>query len=267
MSVATILDPHTGKAKGAEHHPILSPKGIPITMEDNYQRGWRGGHLSEQEPLSSLFDGLPDHIQLMLSKSRGDSGPFAGMRPPTADRSIYEVCRYWIIADTGITAAAEAIMVPAFVFGASEMQVGSTVHMMLIGSHSAAATPGTFIFRMRWGGVAGALWATSTTLTPSNTAAATTQSFILDWWMTVRSIGTTGTAWCQGNVQLPSLLLAAATSTQVVTYLANLQIPATGAAVGANTDFTQAYGPSPTYQPSLGTATLTTHLCFLENLN
>ncbi len=257
-----VLDPKTGQR--ARPPKLLSPRGMPFVSEDNYGLGWRGGELSDTRP---DLDALPDHIQEMLAKSAGRIGPFAGMRPPTADHSMYEVLRYWITADTSLTAAAEAIMVPAYSFGGSEMQVGTALKYTLIGSHSAASTPGTFTFRMRWGGVTGSLWATSGTLTPSNTAAATTVGFILEYWMDVRSIGASGTAWCQGRIEMPSLLLAAATSTQVVTYLQNTQIPPTGAAISANTDFTQINGPSPTYQPSLGTATLTTHIAFLECMN
>lgn len=263
-----LLDPYTGKPNGEDVLPILSPRGVPITMEDNYRRGWRGGDLGGQPSTKSLMDGLPDHIQEMLAKSRGDSGPFAGMRPPMNDHSNYEVLRYWITADTSITAAAEAIMVPAFNFGTSEMNVGSSLKMTLVGSQSVNATPGTFIYRMRWGGVAGALQATGPTITPSNSATVTTQSFVLEYWMTVRSTGATGTMWTQGNLQCAGFLLAAATSTQVVTYLTSqCQIPSQTAAVGASTDFTAQAGPSPTYQPSASTANCTTHLAFLECLN
>lgn len=259
-----LLDGYTGKVRGPDVAAILGPNGQPLTMEENYKRGWRGAELSDTRP---YLDQLPDHIQELLAKSSGKVGPFAGMQQPRFDKSMYEVLRYWIVADTSITAAAEAIMVPAFNFYNSEMQVGTGLHYTLIGSHSEAATPGTFIFRMRWGGVGGALQVTSATLTPSNTAAATTNGFVLEFWGTVRTVGAAGTAWWQGHLDMPSLLLAAATGTQISTYLLNLEIPATGAAVGAATDFTAALGPSPTYQPSLGTATLTTHLAFLECMN
>lgn len=263
--------------------------GPPVT---NFERGWTGGTV-RGGPIPDLSV-LSGDAQDMLAMRFGDDGPFGrseesiyrelrrlpdyikanleagkswrdrGTQPPVADHSMYEVLRYWIIADTSVTAAAETIMVPAFNFGPSEMQVGTCLKMTLVGSQSEAATPGTFIYRMRWGGVAGALQVTSSTLTPSNSATATTNGFILEYWMTVRSIGATGTMWTQGRIESPSLLLAAATGTQISTYLLNCQIPATGAAVGAPTDFTQANGPSPTYQPSLGTANETTHMAFLE---
>lgn len=267
MSNATILNPHTGKVEGVDVSPLLSVRGIPLTHEENYRRGWRGGDLSNQPSDKSLMDGLPDHIQEMLKKSKGDYGPFAGLRPPTADSSMYEVMRYNIIADTALTAAAEAIMVPAFNFYNSEMTVAKHLVMTLVGSQSLNATPGTLTYRMRWGGVGGSIQVTSATLTPSNSATATTNGFVLQYWMTVRSTGVTGTMWCQGQLANPALLLAAATGTQLSTYLLNLQIPATGAAIGASTDFTVAGGPSPTYSPSASTANCTTHVAFLECMN
>lgn len=264
-----LLNPYTGKPEGEEIHPILSERGIPITQEDNFKRGWRGGVLSEQPSTKELMDGLPDHIQEMLSKSAGRIGPFAGLRGPTADSSIYEVCRYSIVADTSITAAAETIMVPAFNFYNSEMSVNKCIKMTLIGSQSAAVTtPGTFIMRMRWGGVAGALQATSSTFAPTGTQVITTQSFTLEYWMTVRSSGAAGTLWCQGRWDCPGFLETTPASTTImVAYLKNTQIPTSAAAVGAAIDFTAALGPSPTYQPSLTTANCTTHLAFLEAMN
>lgn len=260
-----ILDPYTGQVVGEDVAQLLGPSGQPWTLEDNYRNGWRGGHLSATKP---DFDLLPDSVQKWLRLSSGKEGPFAGMRPPMNDHSNYEVLRYWIVADTSITASGEAIMVPAFNFGASEMNVGTSLKMTLIGSQSVNATPGTFIYRMRWGGVAGAVQATGPTITPSNSATVTTQSFILEYWMTVRSIGATGTMWCQGNLQCSAWNLAASTGTQIVTYLTSqMQIPSTAAAIGANTDFTAVAGPSPTYTPSASTANCTTHICMLECLN
>lgn len=264
----TLLNPHTGKPEGLSAAALLSERGVPVALEGNYQRGWRGGQLSDQASQKSLMDGLPDHILEMLAKSRGEIGPFAGMRPPMADHSNYEVLRYWITADTSLTAAAEAIMVPAFNFGPSELNVGSCIKLTLLGSHSINATPGTFIYRMRWGGVAGALQATGPTITPGNSATVTTQSWLLEYWMTVRSMGATGTIWCQGRLEDAGFLLAASTGTQIVTYLTSqMHIPSQAAAIGASTDLTVAAGPSPTYQPSASTATLATHLCFLECMN
>lgn len=261
-----VLDPYTGKAKPEPPPQIVSRNGVPFTMEDNYRRGWRGGLLSDTRPDT---DQLPDHIQEMLAKSSGRVGPFAGMRPPTADRSMYEVLRYWITADTSITAAAETIMVPAFNFGNSELQVGSCIKYTLIGSQSfAVTTPGTAIMRMRWGGVAGALQATSATLAPTGTQITTTASFALEYWMTVRTVGTAGTLWCQGRWEVPgSLETTPGSTTIMVTYLKATQIPPTGAAIGAAIDFTAALGPTPTYQSSVTTANCTTHLAFLELQN
>jgi hypothetical protein len=259
-----LLDPRTGRPERPPQ--VLSPRGVPITLEENYKRGWRGGELGGEPE----FDRLPDHIQEMMAKSRGDVGPFAGMRPPTNDRSMYEVLRYWIVADpAALTAAAEAIMVPAFNFGPSELQVGSCLKYTLIGSLSAAVTtPGTFIFRLRWGGVAGALQVTSATLAPTGTQVITTASFTLEYWVTVRSTGAAATAWTQGRFECPGTLETTPASTTImVTYLKGCQMPATGAAVGASFDSTAALGPTPTYQPSLTTASLTTHLAFLECMN
>jgi hypothetical protein len=183
---------------------------------------------------------------------------------------MYEVLRYWITVDPApLTAAAEAIMVPAFNFYNSELQVGSCIKYTLIGSQSfAVTTPGTAIMRMRWGGVAGALQATSATLAPTGTQVITNASFTLEYWMTVRSIGAAATLWCQGRWDFPGALETTPASTTImVTYLKATQIPPTGAAIGAAFDQTAALGPSPTYQPSLTTASMTVHLAFLECMN
>lgn len=261
-----LLDPYTGQARGPVVPPILSERGVPLTHEENFRRGWRGGDLSSGKP---DLDMLPDHIVELLLKSGGLIGPFAGARPPTADKSLYEVCRYWIIAGTTITTAAEAIMVPAFNFYNSEMSQGAVLKYTLVGSLSqAVTTPGTMIYRMRWGGVAGALQATSRTMAPTGTQVVTTVSFILTYWMSVRSVGAAATLWCQGKWDCPGTLETTPASTTImVTHLKDQQIPFTAAAIGAAFDSTAALGPSPTYQPSLGTATLVTNLAFLELLN
>lgn len=279
-----VLDPYTGKPKSAPVRQVVSERGVPLTMEDNYRRGWNGpatepDYSKMPQSIQNLieqkygpdgpFARLPEHIQENLLKSSGEYGPYAGMRPPMMDHSNYEVLRYWITADTTLTAAAEAIMVPAFNFGSSEMQVGTSLKFTLIGSQSfAVTTPGTAIMRLRWNGVAGALQATSATLAPTGTQVTTNASFTLEWWMTVRSVGAAGTAWTQGRWQVPgSLETTPASTTILVTYLKTEQIPATGAAVGAATDFTAVAGPTPTYQPSLATASMTTHLAMLECMN
>jgi hypothetical protein len=286
---AVLLDPYTGKPGRQPARQVLSERGVPIHLEDNFRRGWRGGKLdTDASPdlgklppsIQSLiaekygddgpFARLPEHIQENLLKSGGGYGPFAGMRPPTADRSLYEVLRYWITADpTAITAAAEALMVPAFNFGTSELQVGTCLKYTLIGSHSlAVTTPGTAIMRLRWGGLTGALQVTSGTLAPTGTQVTTNASFVIEYWMTVRSIGAAATLWAQGRWQVPGTLETTPASTTIlVAYLKNEMVPPTGAAIGAAFDQTQALGPSPTYQPSVSTASLTTHLAFLECMN
>lgn len=267
MSVATLIDPHTGKAEGSAVSPILSPAGVPITMEDNYRRGWRGSELGGAKP---EFDRLPDSIQEMMAKSRGDIGPFAGMRPPTMDHVSGEVLRYWVTADTTLNTIAELIMVPAFNFSPSEMQVGTCVKMTILGSLSLAiTTPGTSTFRMRWGGVGATILAASSGIIPTATQTTTTASFVLEYWVTCRTVGTTGTAWCQGRLECPGILETTPASTTImVTYFKAMQIPASAAAISPSTfDTTIAAGPSPTFQQTTNTYVCTPHLAFLECMN
>lgn len=187
------------------------------------------------------------------------------------DAYDYSRLRYSISADgTAVTAAAETIVVPAFNFSNSEMNMPTKgLKFTLAGRISQAiTTPGTFINRMRWGGVAGALCATGDTIAPTGTQAVTNVAFILEYYMTVRSVGAAGTLWCQGRWECPGTLeTTPGTTTIMVTHLKNRLIPSSAPAVSAAIDFTGAFGPTPTFQPSLGTGSFTVHEAWLELKN
>jgi hypothetical protein len=99
---------------------------------------------------------------------------------------------------------------------------GITYKYTLLGSLSmAVTTPGNFIMRLRWGGLAGVLLVTSATIAPTGTQVITTASFTLEYWVTIRTepTPTTATAWCQGRFECPGTLeTTPASTTIIVTY-------------------------------------------------
>lgn len=264
---AVLLDRKTGRPEGRAE--LLGPSGLPMHVEQNLEAGWSQPAYTRIEP---DFSKLPQSVIDNLEKAK--RADFSKASPFLASGQGWEQLIGVIVADTSLTAAAEAIMVPDILLDfvrPGQKTVGISYKYTLLGSLSmAVTTPGNFINRLRWGGLTGVVLATSATVAPTGTQIITTASFILEYWVTIRTEPslTTATAWCQGRFDCPGTLETTPGSTTIlVTYLKAQMIPPTGAAVSASIDVTSAKALSPTYQPSLTTANCTTHLAYVESLN
>jgi hypothetical protein len=250
--------------------PILGPSGLPWFVEENLENGWEQPRHTRIEP---DFGRLPQHILDLMEKSK--RADFSKSSPLMNASQGWEALEGVIVTDGGpLTGAAEAIMVPDILLSIprpGQKSPGITFKYTLLGSLSmAVTTPGNFIMRLRWGGLAGALLVTSATVAPTGTQVITNASFTLEYWVTFRTEPTltTATAWCQGRFECPGTLeTTPASTTIIVAYMKATQIPPTGAAVSPSLDVTTAKALSPTYQLSLGTASLSTHIALVESLN
>jgi hypothetical protein len=104
-----------------------------------------------------------------------------------------------------LNSTAETIMVPNFVWpnsGPQALYVGKRVRWTMWARVSTVVTtPGTIIFRLRWGGVAGTLLVTSKTQRPKVTVS-TNMSAYVQMEMTCRSTGATGSVFAMGLCDL-----------------------------------------------------------------
>jgi len=217
----------------------------------------------------SLLDDvtIPASAQRMLDigKSLGREAPQAssvGWRDTLTPRRV-------LVADGAqiLNVTAETIMVPDFTFAADYLEVGDVLKYSLYFDWSSViTTPGTFTFRLRWGGVGGVSLVASGAYAPDPTAAGTTISGMVEFLAVCRSTGTSGSMYCMGNMLLQDFDDASAT-----TLKGNLDmsmLPVSAPAV-ASIDTTTAKALSPTFQSSVATATtqLTNHIAILESLN
>lgn len=127
-------------------------------------------------------------------------------------------------------------------------------------------TPGTLTLRIRWGGVAGTVLATTGAITLSSTARSN-YSGSLDADLVWRSIGSAGSAFCQGRVFLNDVPVAADSAPQGIYSMgsAGANVPA----VVSSLDTTTSKALSVTAQFSVNTATtqLTNHLRILKAIS
>lgn len=259
------------KAGRRESPPeLLGPSGLPLRVERNLEAGWEMPAFTGKQP---DFERLPQHILDNLEKAR--TADFSKSSPFLNSGQGWTQVEGVITSDGGpLTAAAEALMVPDFLLaiprpGQSMVSVSYTYS--LFGELSmAVTTPGNFIHRLRYGGLAGVLLATSDTIAPTGTQVITKVGFELQYLVTVRTVPTltTATAWCQGRWDCPGTLeTTPASTTIIVTHLKSRMIPSNTPAVSPSLDVSTAKALSPTYQPSLTTASLTTHLGVVKSLN
>ncbi len=181
---------------------------------------------------------------------------------PRASMQSWRECLYATIADgAALTAAAEALHVPDFTFPANFMYPGRVLKYTLFGKMSSViTTPGTFTNRLRWGGLAGTVIVASAAYAPDPTAASANVAWQVEFWMVCRSIGTAGTALAFGRMDMDDY-----DDATVATLKAGLDMrvfPDANAAVTIDT--TTAKALSPTYQPSLATASSTCMIAILE---
>ena len=188
---------------------------------------------------------------------------------PRGSLQTWEETLYTTIADGAqvLNTVTETIMVPDYTLPASYMYQGRTLkYTVYFDTSTVITTPGTITMRLRWGGVGGTALCTSGAYAPDPTAASTTVSGYVEYLVTCRSIGTSGSIFAMGRMWLNDYDDASAT-----TIIGNLNmhvIPASAPAVVGSLDTTTAKALSPTVQFSVATATtqLTAHQAVLETL-
>ena len=163
----------------------------------------------------------------------------------------------------------ETIMFPDFSFAADDPRVyqGASFRISAFGDISnVVTTPGTVRFRIRWGGVAGTVLADTGEIAMSTTARSN-YSASLEAILVWRSIGSAGSAFCQGRVFLNNVPAGADSAPQGIYTMgsAGLNSPA----VVGSLDTTTAKLLSCTVDFSVNTATTqyTNHIRVLEAIS
>lgn len=166
-----------------------------------------------------------------------------------------------------LNSTAEAIIAPDFTFSAYDNRVyqGAAFNVRCwFDVSNVVTTPGTLTIRLRWGGVAGTVLATTGALVLSSTAR-TTYSGSLDCDLVFRSIGSAGSAFAMGIVTLNDTPVAADSAPQGIYTMSagGANVPA----VVSSLDTTTAKALSVTAQFSVNTATtqLTNHIRIIKS--
>lgn len=219
--------------------------------------------------LDRLGHRLPDRIKRSLALAGSQEwalqpkGSSVGWRDVLTPRRVLQADGTQILNTT-----TETIMCPDFTFAADYMEVGDAFKYTLFFDWSSViTTPGTFTFRLKWGGAAGTALCTSGAYAPDPTAAGATISGWIEYYVVVRSIGSAGSMFAMGRMCLQDFDDASATT--IVGNLNMSVIPVSAPAVTSSLDTTTAKALSPTFQSSVATATtqLTNHIAILESLN
>jgi len=207
------------------------------------------------------IEGILEH----LNRARDLRGPFE----PRGSLNTWSETLYSSTAtETALTAAAEAAIFPAstvpgfygFIPG-GYMGPHRTLHLRCAGQLSTAATPGTFLFRVRWGGSAGTVLVASNGAGATGTAVtmAASQTNVFwraEWYITARGdISTTAALFASGILE-----------TEAVPTKNAVTFPLTAPAA-VNADTTVGKDVAITHQPSLSTASLTGMQYTLESMN
>lgn len=160
-----------------------------------------------------------------------------------------------------LNTTSETIIAPDFTFSANDNRIyqGAAFNLRAwFDVSNVVTTPGTLTLRVRWGGVAGTILATTGAITLSSTARSNyTGSINAD--LVVRSIGSAGSMFCIGNAFLNDVPAGADSAPQGIYTMtsAGANVPA----VVGSLDTTTSKALSITAQFSVNTATtqLTCH--------
>lgn len=168
-----------------------------------------------------------------------------------------------------LNSTSETIICPDFTFAAGDSRIYQGAGFEILSYFDVSnvvTTPGTLRFRIRWGGVAGTVLADTGAIALSATARAN-YSGSLEALLVWRSIGSAGSAFCQGKVFLNDVPVAADSAPQSLYTMgsAGANVPA----VVSSLDTTSAKALSVTAQFSVSTATtqLTNHLRVLRAIS
>lgn len=223
-----------------------------VLLDDELEKA-RATALSRDE--KDGLDSIERHLALAAQR-RGIVASRQGWR---------ETLKVDVSDGSAITAAAEALMTSDYTIPAGVCSAGSVFTYTLMGRLSSAiTTPGTFTFSLRWGGVAGTLIASSGAFAPDPTAAATNLTVSVDWYVICRTPGATGTGIGFGRIWWSDFDDATVTT---ITGNLNMMMAPTSAPATFTMDTTTGKALSPTYTPSLGTASYTNHFALLESVN
>ena len=163
----------------------------------------------------------------------------------------------------------ETIVAPDFTFAAGDPRIyqGAAFNVRCkFDVSNVVTTPGNLTLRIRWGGVAGTVLATTGAITLSSTARSN-YSGTLDADLVWRSIGSAGSAFCMGLVTLNDVPVAADSAPQSLYTMTSAG--ANSPAVVSSLDTTTAKALSVTAQFSVATATtqLTNHIRILKAIS
>lgn len=188
---------------------------------------------------------------------------------PRASNQGFEETLYRIAADGAQVSATttETIMVPDFIVRANYMLIGRTLKYTIYFDWSTVVTtPGTMTLALRWGGVAGTVLCTSGAFAPDPTSLSTTITGRVEFLLTCRAEGTSGSILAMGNMILSDY--DDATVTAMKGNLDMLMIP-TSAPAAVTVDTTVDKALSPTVKFSVATAgtQFRAHLATLEAMN
>lgn len=162
----------------------------------------------------------------------------------------------------------ETIAVPDVTLAAGFMYVGRALKYTIFGEQSTVVTtPGTVIFRLRWGGVAGTALATSGAYAPDPTGASTSLACYVEYYLVCRAYSASaGSIFAMGRAWWNDV-----DDASVTTIIGNLNMhafPNTPAVTGS-LDTVTAKALSPTFTSSVSTSgtNFTAHIGILESLS
>lgn len=231
-----------------------------FTYEHEMRRWEQWAKRTRQAP-----DAIIHHLD-MARALRDD--PFA----PAASDGFEETIYSSTATETALTAASEAAIFPVStkwkyygLIPGGYMRTTRTLHLRVAGQLSTAATPGTFLWAVRWGGAAG------TVLVKSNGAGATGTAITMaasqtnvfwraEFYVTARvgaDSGATGSLFCTGILESEAI-----PTKNAVWFPLN-----TPAAVTVNNMHTTDADLTFTHTPSLTTASLAGMQYTLESMN
>lgn len=251
----TILDPISGKPID---HRGWGDDDLARKVHEGFELAREHRRLERAAFPHPIGTNVPPHVLANLDKAAQEGGRFNSIRNSRNDwqETLFQSTQ----TETALTAAAEAVIFPAStvpeVYGAipgGYMEQGRCLHLRVFGQCSTAATPGTFTFRIRWGGVAGTLLAASAATTMS--ASQTNVSWRGEFYIVCRSSGSSGSLLATGIIES-----AAIPTTGQFLIPATAPAPVTATTL-ATTDLAL------THNPSLATASLAGVSYTLESLN
>ena len=219
----------------------------------------------ENELERLILKRAPDHVLEQLDRARELRGPF---EPRGSLNTWSETLYSSTVTETALTAAAEAVMFPAstvpgyygFIPG-GYMVPHRTLHLRAAGQLSTAATPGTFLDRIRWGGVTGTVLVASGGAGATGTAVTMAASQTNVFWRCELYITARGDISTAAALFASGILESAGIPTTQ-----NLYFPATAPAA-VNADTSVGKDLAFTHTPSLATASRAGFQYTLESMN